>query len=296
MEAILVIVGFLGAGKTTLLRRLTQSFLDEGWKPFILLNDYENAHIDSQHFLELLDPESISALSGSCICCSGMAELRSLVNAIPQRERGVTLIEANGTTDACELMGFLGVGLDDRFLPPVQISVVDARHWQERGMGNGLEASQIQVSSLVALNHGAEAGTVQVENVKNQISQLNPFAVIENFDELKGTALINLMPSTESVSGKIDHQDFHWSSCSVDLDDPMSKEKLVQVLNQLPEGILRVKGCTKLDDDPFYSFIERIPSGETLIRPYTGRLVTGPKLLTIGPGSDPVVLKSLLGR
>ena len=109
--------------------------MDEGWKPFILLNDYENAHIDSQHFLELLDPESISALSGSCICCSGMAELRSLVNAIPQRERGVTLIEANGTTDACELMGFLGVGLDDRFLPPVQISVVDARHWQERGMG-----------------------------------------------------------------------------------------------------------------------------------------------------------------
>ena len=51
MESIIVIVGFLGAGKTTLLKRLISEYLSEGWNPYIILNDYENAHLDSQYFL-----------------------------------------------------------------------------------------------------------------------------------------------------------------------------------------------------------------------------------------------------
>ena len=52
MEAIIVIVGFLGAGKTTLLKRLTKEYFEKDWKPFIILNDYQNAKMDSQQFLE----------------------------------------------------------------------------------------------------------------------------------------------------------------------------------------------------------------------------------------------------
>ena len=153
MEAIVGIVGFLGAGKTTLLKQLIDSLLQADWKPYVVLNDYENAHLDAQQLSEDLLPEWVRPLHGSCICCSGIGELRELVNRIPERDRGVTLIEANGTTDACELMGFLGVGLKERFLPPVQISVVDVKNWQLRGYHNELEANQIQVSSLVVLTH-----------------------------------------------------------------------------------------------------------------------------------------------
>ena len=153
MEPLIVIVGFLGAGKTTLLKKLLKEFMDNSWNPCVILNDYENAFMDSQQLLEFLSPDQVNALSGSCICCSGVTELRSQVNSIKKRERGVTLIEANGTSDACSLMGFLGVGLNEHFAPPVQISVVDAKNWQNRGFDNELEANQIQVSSLVILNH-----------------------------------------------------------------------------------------------------------------------------------------------
>ena len=51
MEFIIVIVGFLGAGKTTLLKKLTKEFLDQSWDPYIILNDYQNASMDSQQFL-----------------------------------------------------------------------------------------------------------------------------------------------------------------------------------------------------------------------------------------------------
>ena len=113
MEAIITVVGFLGAGKTTLLKRLMTSYIENDWNPFIILNDYENAHLDAQEFLRKMDSKSVRALNGSCICCSGINELRDFVNNIPERKNGITLIEANGTSDACSLISFLGVGIVD---------------------------------------------------------------------------------------------------------------------------------------------------------------------------------------
>ena len=293
MEPVIVIVGFLGAGKTTLLKKLIKGFLDDKWSPYIVLNDYQNALLDSQQLLEFLDPSQVNALHGSCICCSGVNELRSQVNSIPKRENGVTLIEANGTSDACALMGFLGVGLNDQFLPPIQVSVVDVKNWQDRGYNNELEANQVQVSSLIILNHTDGVEDHRIERVKGDISYLNPTAKIVLWDELNLKELIGLKPS-DNTPNKMDHKKAHWSSCSVDLPDPISSESLKYVLEKIPDSILRVKGCTKLDDNDYYSYFERIPSGDVTVRPYHGDLITGPKLLVIGPGSDPEYLDKMV--
>jgi len=293
MEPVIVIVGFLGAGKTTLLKKLIKGFLDDKWSPYIVLNDYQNALLDSQQLLEFLDPSQVNALHGSCICCSGVNELRSQVNSIPKRENGVTLIEANGTSDACALMGFLGVGLNEQFLPPIQVSVVDVKNWQDRGYNNELEANQVQVSSLIILNHTEGVEEHRIERVKGDISYLNPTAKIVLWDELNLKELIGLKPS-DNIPNKMDHKKAHWSSCSVDLPDPISSESLKYVLEKIPDSILRVKGCTKLDDNDYYSYFERIPSGDVTVRPYHGDLITGPKLLVIGPGSDPEYLDKMV--
>ena len=128
MEPIIVIVGFLGAGKTTVLKWLVKQLLSKNWKPTVILNDYENATLDSQQFLSLLEPSEVKALNGSCICCTGVNDLRQKVNTIPKRKKGITLIEANGTTDAMTLMEFLGVGISKHFLSPVQLSVIDCKN------------------------------------------------------------------------------------------------------------------------------------------------------------------------
>lgn len=162
MEAIITVVGFLGAGKTTLLKHLMESYLEKDWNPFIILNDYENANLDIQQFVKQMNPKWVKPLNGSCICCSGIDELRNFVNRIPERTNGVTLIEANGTSDACSLMSFLGVGINERFAPPIQISVVDVKNWQKRGEHNELESNQIQVSSLIVLTHTEEASKERI--------------------------------------------------------------------------------------------------------------------------------------
>jgi G3E family GTPase len=292
-EPIIVIVGFLGAGKTTFLKKLVKDYLASDFSPYIILNDYENAKLDSQQLVELLDPNLIYPLNGSCICCSGVNELRQSVNEIPTRKNGITIIEANGTSDACKLMGFLGVGVREDFAPPVQVSIVDARNWQQRGEHNELEANQIQVSSLIILNFTDQVDKARLQTVREQIQELNPTAIIKEWNDLDALVLPQLQPSNNQAKA-IDHLKSHWSSCSVDLPDPISTEKLNDVINRLPKSIIRVKGCTRLDNDEHYSYVERTPMGETAIRPFNGDLMTGPKLLVIGPGSNPDMLKKLL--
>jgi G3E family GTPase len=295
MEAIITIVGFLGVGKTTLLKRIVQSYIDKNWNPTIILNDYENANLDAQKFLSFLKPEQISALSGSCICCTGIDQLRNEVNKIPPREKGITLIEANGTTDAVSLMGFLGVGMESHFLPPVQIAVVDVRNWQQRGEHNELEANQVQVSSLVILNFASEVSFERQIMVEEQIRKINPHAKLVTWEKLDIDELPKLH-ANDNEATKMEHHKSHWSSCSVDLPDSMSSERLKSIIDQIPKDILRVKGCSKLDQDDSYSHFERTPSGEIYIRQFIGEPITGAKLLTIGPGSDPEKLLKIVSK
>ncbi len=293
MEAIITVVGFLGAGKTTLLKLLTTRFVDQGWNPFIILNDYENAYLDAQQFQEWLENKSVVPLNGSCICCSGINELREFINRVPEREHGVTLIEANGTTDSCSLMGFLGVGVKERFLPPVQVSVVDVKNWQERGEHNELEASQIQLSSLLVLTHLDDCAEDRQADVINEIKQLNPSAEIIKMDDIDVALLPRLSPSTNEAH-QLDHLKAHWSSCSVDLPDLPDQKCIMDICNQLPQSILRIKGCTHIGSEENYTYFERTPDGTINIRPFSGVPVTGPKLLTVGLDSEVTLLNKAI--
>ncbi|WP_010520927.1 GTP-binding protein [Aquimarina agarivorans] len=293
MESVITIVGFLGAGKTTLLKFLITRFFENGWHPFLILNDYENAQMDAQHFVNQLDLNSIKALSGSCICCSGIMELRNTVNRIPKREKGITLIEANGTSDACSLMEFLGVGLKDRFLPPIQISVVDVKNWQKRGVHNELEANQIQVSSLIVLTHLDNTTKKRQSEVIDEIKSFNAMAKIISMDELDVLLLPKLVPSGNTAE-YFEHQKAHWSSCSLDLPVLPNLASIDTICKTLPKSILRVKGCTKIKGQSKFTYFERNPDGAVFVRPFNGEPITGPKLLTIGPGSTPEILNKAI--
>ena len=295
MEAIITIVGFLGAGKTTLLKHLFAKYVKDGWDPFVILNDYENAHIDSQYFLKQLNPDQVLPLNGSCICCSGINELRNYVNRIPERENGITLIEANGTSDACSLMGFLGVGLHKRFLPPIQISVVDVKNWQNRGEHNELESNQIQVSSLLILTHLENVSKERLDFVKKEIKSINSQAKIIPLEEIDVSVLPKIFQSKNKPK-QLDHLKAHWSSCSVDLPILPDTSCIEKICNELPVRILRIKGCAQIGQEKAYTFFEKTPDGKIFIRPFNGIPITGPKLITIGPGSDPLKLNQAIQK
>ena len=295
MEAIITIVGFLGSGKTTLLRHLVTSYTGLGWQPFVILNDYENANLDALQFSDAIAPRWLKALTGSCICCTGIHELRDYVNGVPKRDNGITLIEANGTSDACALMEFLGVGLKERFLPPVQLTVVDVNNWQKRGEHNDLEVNQVLVASLIVLAH-IEKVTVQRQNeVVQALKILNPYAEILTLQTIDVTLLSKLVPS-QNKGVQFDHQKAHWASCSCDLPSLPDVKCITYICELLPKSILRVKGCTQIEGEEGYMYFERTPDGNIFSRPFNGLPITGPKLLTIGPNSNLSVLEHAISK
>jgi G3E family GTPase len=215
------------------------------------------------------------------------------VNRVPERKNGVTLIEANGTSDACSLMGFLGVGINKRFLPPIQISVVDVKNWQRRGVYKELESNQVQVSSLVVLAHLDKATAARKSQVVGDIKRFNPSAEIISMDEIDVQLLPKLTPSTKTAN-QLDHQKAHWASSSVDMVQLPDLDAIRSICKQLPKTIMRVKGCTQIGSEEHFTYFERTPDGEVFIRPYNGIPITGPKLVTIGPGSQPSLLEEAI--
>ncbi len=295
MEAIITIVGFLGAGKTTLLKHLTEKYINEGWNPFIILNDYENANLDAQQFVEYAGQNQVKSLSGSCVCCSGIHVLRDMINKIPERNQGITLIEANGTTDACSLAGFLGVGIEERFLPPVQISVVDAKNWQKRGEHNELEANQIQLSTLIVLSHVDDVSDERLTTVVSDIRKISPLVDIITSEEIDVSFLPKLSPS-KNTPRKFDHFKSHWASSSIDLPRLPNTNSIDTICNTFPETILRVKGCAQIGNEVSYTYFERTADGQIYSRPFNGIPPTGAKLLTVGLGSSPSLLEEAINN
>ena len=294
MESIIPLVGFLGAGKTTLLKYLIERAIEAELVPFVILNDYLDADLDAQQLSDKLGSRSIRGVTGSCICCDGINELRDCVNGIAERDGGITFIEANGTSDASRLMEFLGVGVDERFMPPVQVSVVDVTNWQKRGMNNELEAEQIKVSSLIVLTHRDGVETARINQVEKEVRETNPYAAITTEGELDVLLLSRLKPINKKITTTLSHDKTHWSSCSVDLPDLPTVAGVQHLCELIPAEILRIKGCTRVGGVDGYIHFERCPDGEVYLRPYHGVPVTGPKLLAVGPGSEPGALREAI--
>ena len=293
MEPIISLVGFLGAGKTSVLKQITQVLLKDNYNPYIILNDYENANIDAQDFLRYINKNQIKPLMGSCICCDGIDELRQQVNNIPTREKGITLIEANGTTDTFKLMGFLGVGLNERYSPPMQVSVVDVNNWQCRKENHELKANQIQISSLIILTHVDQVNSERESLVVHQLKKKYPLAKIITLDEFS-IDLLGSLPKPVNRFIPIEHSSTHWASCSIDIPSSMTLEAIEKLVKSIPDKILRVKGVTRVNNDGGYSLFERTADGTFSIKEIYGEPTTGTKLLTIGIGSNPDLLNKLL--
>jgi G3E family GTPase len=186
MMPLVLLAGFLGAGKTHFLSQLLPALGAHGVRPHVVLNDFRNARIDAAR-LATLDA-LVTPLEGDCVCCATLTELLDVLRAIPHDPRGAVLVEANGATEADELLGYLAL---DRQLahctPPLQVTVVDVPRWQKRWWHNGLEAAQLRTATHVVLNWEARCGAPRRAQVRQLVGAANPQAEVTTPDAFART-------------------------------------------------------------------------------------------------------------
>jgi G3E family GTPase len=266
----ILISGFLGAGKTTFVRHLLTSAQEQNIKVALVVNEFGDVDVDS-YLLENYGAEFIASIAGGCACCGGQDDLMETLEEIssrPQTERpDVVLIEASGAADPLALIDVITApSLLNSVCLAAMVAVADASRLEDLHSALGpILQSQLQLADPIILN--------KIDLISNQ---QNAISVIQAFHPDS-----QILPA---IQGKIDAQTFwqnalasskvlsteghahsHYACQSVlcPLPHPVSKEKLEAALNQLPAGVLRVKGFVRLRGESALRLLQYTASDTT---------------------------------
>ena len=249
---IVIVSGYLGAGKTTFLREIIPRLVGSPRPPYVILNDFSNAEVDTA-LLRQVAPD-VSPISGGCICCDSSTSLIKALESISEGLEPIVFIEANGTTDPFPLIELLTLdtALVERFGPVYQITIINESRWQKRlfSWDKKIERAQAATASHLLTNRCEKASIEQQARVKADLYALNPDAVRTTASAFIAELLAISSESTAALNPAepIGHAHHHLA-LRLDL-PPMREDILVRWLLSFPPEVLRIKGLVRLLDDP----------------------------------------------
>lgn len=293
---LVLIAGFLGAGKTTFLRQLMETLQHRGVGYSVVVNDFANAEVDAARLR--IPGVEVRALDGSCVCCSSLNEFMHTLGSIEVPARGVLLVEVNGASDLISLIAALTARREtQRFTSPLQVTLVDASRWQQRGDHNELEREQVHTSTHWQLTHDEDVSLARREAITIRVKDLAPRATltdVEAFaDYLKLVSATARFTSNEKQSptpfDPIHHGHHHegeraFTALQVEVPFIVKRRDLEATLQNLPAEVIRVKGLCRLAELPSVpmSFQHVRPQAETWYLPMLGAASIIPTGIVIG--------------
>lgn len=293
---LVLLVGFLGAGKTTFLERVIPEFDFLGRRPHVILNDYQNASVDAARLATLT--KLVQPIHGSCVCCGSRDELLECLARIDAAEDSVVLVEANGTTDAEELVEMLAMDARaKKFSPPVQVAVIDASRWQKRLWHNKLEAAQVKMAAYAWITRMDAINDKRRDKVEASLATLNRRMISLDPQAIAGRVVRGEVPEAVShhhCDGHHVHDDectghhhahahHHFASAERALPDVVDRDWLARVVSRIPAEAVRVKGICYFEAGGVAHLFQRV-EGETTptIVPLEVIPTTSPVIILIG--------------
>jgi len=280
-----VVGGYLGAGKTTLVNHI----LRQASEPVaVMVNDFGEINID-QALIDSKNENTISLTNG-CICCSlvdgFVSALESVTSFRPRPTRLV--IEASGVADPGAVAAYghgPGLALD------AVVVVTDAARLCEQiadPLIGQTVASQIVSADVIVVNKIDLADNLTV--AKSELAKLNPDALLAyashgevNLDLFFGREITRKGRPTGHVG--------MFESRTHESTQPISRDALEVLVENLPPEIQRVKGIVRLIEAPHVAMVFQLVGRNWELRALADRQNSphGNRLVVIGPkGSIPM--------
>jgi G3E family GTPase len=280
-----VVGGYLGAGKTTLVNHI----LRQASEPVaVMVNDFGEINID-QALIDSRNENTISLTNG-CICCSlvdgFVSALESVTSFRPRPTRLV--IEASGVADPGAVAAYghgPGLALD------AVVVVTDAARLCEQiadPLIGQTVASQIVSADVIVVNKIDLADNFTV--AKSELAKLNPDALLAyashgevNLDLFFGREITRKGRPTGHVG--------MFESRTHESTQPISRDALEVLVENLPPEIQRVKGIVRLIEAPHVAMVFQLVGRNWELRALADRQNSphGNRLVVIGPkGSIPM--------
>ena len=306
MVPVVVLTGFLGSGKTTLLNRLFRERPPGRGRIAIVVNELGSVGIDG----DLLPAGATRQveLPGGCICCQLVGELETavaeLIEGAPDLEH--VIIETTGIADPLPISWTLA---GDRLAPLARlaavITVVDPfEHESSRALTPSVDA-QVRYADLLVVSKLDQ--TPMPAELEQSLRARNVVApIIAELPDSVAAALWTYLgdPAPRvAVTAGSDHGDAHTTgahgldSISIPADGVFDLEDLVAALEELPPGVVRLKGIVRAIDGesgerrPALYAVHRV-GARVYTEPLSG--TAEPRVVAIGSGLDPGRLSACL--
>jgi G3E family GTPase len=255
---VIALTGYLGAGKTTLLNHVLRT---PQARIGVVINDFGEINVDAGLISGQIDEPA--SIAGGCICClpdDGRLDVALSRLADPKLRLDAIVVEASGLADPAALARIIGfsdiAGVRDGGV----VDVVDAaRHFDTVDCG-GVAPARYGAATLVVVNkldqipRDDRAATVQ--RVETRVRERNSRAhVIGATGGRIDPALLYDIAAAADETGQLTfrealldeppstHDHDHAESVTVTAAGPADPARLADLLESLPAGVYRIKGC-----------------------------------------------------
>lgn len=244
-----VIGGYLGSGKTTLLNQaLRQS---GGQRITVLVNDFGTINIDGD--LIAADDGDTITLTNGCVCCMIGSDLMTALWSVRDREDPPdhVIIEASGIADPAPIAHHAltpGFDLDGVV---VLLDAETVRRRERHPVVGRTIRRQLAAADVLVLNKTDLVSAEQLAALDGWLTQTAPGVPVVH--ACNGAVPIAVLGGFTHDGGEVPEPSTHghdYVTASVTLEHPVVRRRLERFLDELPAGVLRVKGIVELEDSP----------------------------------------------
>lgn len=257
MVPVILLTGFLGSGKTTLLNRILAAGSPVEGKLAVIVNEFGDVGIDG----DLLpgDMTRQVEIPGGCICCVLDEDLAKTITELLDGEPdiGMIVVETTGIAEPLPITWTLGEEpLADRVRTAAIVTVVDAlEHERHRPMSPSVDA-QVEDADVLVIAKGDLPGAAErIPGLREQLRRQNrPAPILAGPPDEVVAALRDILvdpglrprPRGEAAPAASRHEGLE--SLAMPIERLLDLEELAELLQELPAGVLRIKGIADVVD------------------------------------------------
>jgi len=253
---VICLTGYLGAGKTSLLNHVLRT---PGARIGVIINDFGELNVDAMLVSGQID-EPVS-IAGGCICClpdDGGIDDALVKLADPRLKLDAVIVETSGLADPVAVARIIGFSEVAGVRFGGLVDVIDAAtHFDTVDVGDVVPA-RYGAASLVVVNKldrlpEPDRATI-LERMEQRVRERNPRAIVVGaiggridpqllYDVAESSDQIGQLSLRELLVDAHDHDHVHASSVSASSVGDIDPGALIDVLEDPPSGVYRLKGA-----------------------------------------------------
>ncbi len=264
MTSAFVITGFLGSGKTTFIMNTVKEYLNDK-RVALIVNEFGEIGVDGKILKNTYS--DVVEIEEGCICCKLTREFEiSVTKLIKEFSPEVIIVESSGTSEpfpivfSLKTLGIVVEGI---------ICIVDAKNFYNY-KDNTTSLYQIGSSNVIIINKTDLVTEDYLKQLEEDIKVIKDKYKLENMfskEEKK-----NLYKIYRSIFGKVSPEIFEGLGSPMDLirtinvhnhshtmkseiikvPYDISYEDFMNIIENLPDHVIRAKGIIKMKDYPYY--------------------------------------------